>query len=208
MNQFLKTAQSPTRDSFIGTVVQGIGLCLFLTLVLGLAYPLAVTAIGQAFFPEKANGSLVKYDDKVVGSNLIGQDFSKTPFFQSRPSATSPQYNAQASSGSNLAPSNPRQSKLVETRAQAWLQATGSKDIPVDLLTASGSGLDPHISLAAALYQLGTVSKKTGVSEQILRSLISKNTEHGLFGGPDYVNVLKLNLDVAYAAKAKVGALK
>lgn len=175
-------------------------MLLLLTLVTGAAYPALVTWIAQTVFPEQANGSLIKdKQGQTIGSELIGQTFSEPKYFWSRPSATGPySYNAAASSGSNLGPTNPALTDAVSARIQALKEADpGNKaPVPVDLITASGSGLDPHISVAAAEYQLHRVAKARKIDEAKLRELVNANTlgrQWGVFGEPR-VNVLKLNL--------------
>lgn len=172
---------------------------VLLTLLTGILYPLVVTGIAQVVFPWKANGSLLKKDGKVVGSELIGQPFSDSRYFWSRLSATTPfAYNAGASNGSNYGPLNPALIDGAKKRIQD-LKAADSlnvQPIPVDLVTASGSGLDPHISVAAARYQIGRVARSRSLTEAQVRLLVDQNTEGrqlGLLGEPR-VNVLKLNL--------------
>ena len=170
-----------------------------LTLVTGVLYPLVVTGISQVVFRQQANGSLIERDGKVLGSTLIGQPFSDPKYFWSRPSATSPQpYNGASSSGSNQGPTNPALKEAVEGRVKALRDAGGdaSKPVPVDLVTASGSGLDPHISPAAAEYQIQRISKIRNIPEERLRALVAQHTEGrqlGVLGEPG-VNVLELNL--------------
>jgi len=174
-------------------------LLALLTVVSGLVYPLAVTGVAQAAFPEQANGSLITRGGKVVGSSLIGQPFDDPRYFWSRPSATSPAaYNAQASTGSNLGPTNAALTDAVKGRIDALRAADpDNRDpVPVDLVTASGSGLDPHISPAAALYQVRRVARVRGLPEERVRALVAGATEGpgvGLFGVAG-VNVLALNL--------------
>jgi K+-transporting ATPase ATPase C chain len=162
-------------------------------------YPLAVTGIGQLLFPGAANGSIVTVQGKAVGSELIGQSFSSPGHFWSRPSATGPQsYNAAVSSGSNLGPLNPALTDAVKGRIAALKAADpdNTRPVPIDLVTASGSGLDPHISLAAAYYQVTRVAKARDMAPDKLRTLIAQHAEQpwlGIFGEPR-VNVLKLNL--------------
>lgn len=172
---------------------------VLLSAITGLAYPLAVTGLAGAVFPEQAAGSLIFKDGKPVGSRLIGQPFSDPGHFWGRPSATAPQpYNAAASSGSNQGPLNPALEDAVKGRIAA-LQAAdpgNGAPIPVDLVTASGSGLDPHISPAAALWQLGRVARARGLPEAQVRALVDANTEGRQWGflGEARVNVLALNL--------------
>ena len=174
-------------------------MLLILTVLTGLVYPLAITGMAQLFFPEQANGSLIVRDGKVIGSKLIGQYFDKPEYFWSRPSATSPfPYNAAASGGSNLGPTNQALIEAVKARVAALRTADPGNDlpIPVDLVTASGSGLDPHISPAAALYQVKRVARARDVDENRIRGLIARHTEGRQFGllGEPRVNVLELNL--------------
>jgi K+-transporting ATPase ATPase C chain len=174
-------------------------MLLFLTVLTGLVYPLGITAIAQLLFPYQANGSLIVKDGHVLGSSLIGQPFDDPKYFWSRPSATSPYpYNAAASAGSNLGPTNDALITAVRGRIDALKAADpgNTARVPVDLVTASGSGLDPHISPAAAEYQLQRVARRRGMDEQIVRRLVSEQTEGrqwGIFGEPR-VNVLMLNL--------------
>jgi K+-transporting ATPase ATPase C chain len=170
-----------------------------LTVITGVVYPLVVTGIAQVIFPSQANGSLIVKDGKVVGSALIGQPFDDPKYFWSRPSATSPfSYNAGASSGSNLSPTNPALVKAVQDRVDALRAADpGNKaPVPVDLVTASGSGLDPHISPAAALYQVPRVARERRLDPEVVRQLIDRHTDGRSLGflGEPRVNVLALNV--------------
>ena len=175
-----------------------IALVLF-TILTGVFYPLAVTGIAQLVFPHKANGSLIEKNGKAIGSELIGQPFDSPTYFWSRLSATSPYaYNAGSSTGSNDGPLNPALLDGVKKRVQD-LKAADSlnrQPIPADVVTASSSGLDPHISVAAALYQAPRVARNRGLSEAQVRSLIEQNTEGRQLGflGEPRVNVLELNL--------------
>ena len=155
-----------------------------LTILTGVIYPLMVTGIAQVIFPHQANGSLIVQQGQVMGSELIGQSFDDPRYFWGRPSATSPfPYNAAASAGSNLGPTNPSLTDEVNARIAA-LKASdplGNSPIPVDLVTASGSGLDPNISIAAALYQVPRVSKARGLSEEVVKSLVDRYTKERQF---------------------------
>jgi K+-transporting ATPase ATPase C chain len=170
-----------------------------LTVLTGVAYPLGVTAIGQAAFPDQAAGSLILRDGKPVGSSLIGQNFSDPKYVWGRPSATGPYpNNASASSGSNQGPLNPALTDAVKGRIEALRAADpgNTVPVPVDLVTASASGLDPHISVAAAQYQAARVAKARNLLQPQVQQLIQKHTEGRLFGflGEPRVNVLQLNL--------------
>jgi potassium-transporting ATPase KdpC subunit len=173
---------------------------VLLTLLTGIVYPAIVTGIAQVAFRHQANGSIIEKNGKVIGSELIGQEFTDEKYFWGRPSATTPAYNAASSSGSNLGPTNPDQIKAVSDRVEALRKAhpeQAGKPVPVDLVTASGSGLDPHISPAAAEYQIARVLKaRPNLTEKRLRELIAANTEGRTFLllGEPRVNVLKLNL--------------
>jgi K+-transporting ATPase ATPase C chain len=169
-----------------------------LSLVTGVLYPLAVTAIGWAAFPAAAGGSLIVKDGKTLGSRLIGQPFDDEKYFWSRPSATAPEYNAGASSGSNLGPLNPALIDAVKERVKK-LQATADDPqapAPVDLVTASASGLDPHISPAAAYYQISRVARVRGIPVEQVKQLVDRHLEPRTLGilGEPRVNVLLLNL--------------
>ena len=176
-----------------------ISLFALLSMLTGLIYPLAVTGIGQLLFPWQAKGSLLAVDGRPVGSALIGQNFAETSYFWGRPSATTPQpYNGAASGGSNLGPLNPALTDAVKARIAALRAADpgNNQPVPVDLVTASGSGLDPDISLAAAHYQAARVAKARGLPVQQVSALIEQQAARPWLGvlGEPRVNVLRLNL--------------
>jgi K+-transporting ATPase ATPase C chain len=178
-----------------------IRLLLVMTVVTGAIYPGIVTGIAKIAWPFEAGGSLIERDGKVIGSELIGQPFDAPRYFWSRASATSPAaYNAGASSGSNQGPLNPALTDAVNTRLKALREADPEQRdaVPVDLVTASASGLDPHISPAAAALQVHRVANARGISEDAVRTLIAQHTEQRTFGvlGEPRVNVLLLNLDL------------
>ena len=178
---------------------QAIVLLLLLTAITGLAYPFAVTGIAQLVFPHQANGSVILRDGKPIGSVLIGQSFTEPKYFWGRPSVTTPQpYNGTASGGSNLGPTNPALTDAVRQRIAALRAADPDNHVPVpvDLETASGSGLDPDISPAAALYQSNRVAHARGLPPEEVRALVDRNTRGRQFGvlGEPRVNVLELNL--------------
>ena len=183
-----------------------VSLFLLLTLITGVLYPLAVTGIAEVAFPEAANGSLIFKDGKSVGSRLIGQNFTDPKYFWGRPSATSPQpYNASASGGSNLGPLNPALTDGVKGRIAALKAAdpdnTGA--IPADLVTASASGLDPHISPAAAKYQIERVAKARQIDTAVVKAMVARFTEERQWSifGDARVNVLELNLALDSTSK-------
>lgn len=188
-------------------VFSAIVLFLLLTVLTGLVYPLFVTMAAQTIFPRQANGSVVETDGRPVGSELIGQGFHGERYFWGRPSATAPvPYNAAAGSGSNQGPTNPALKTAVTDRVAALKAAhpDQTQAPPVDLVTASGSGLDPHISPPAALYQAARVAKARGLRQEQVRQLVERHIEHRQLGvlGEPRVNVLKLNLALDSEAKS------
>lgn len=182
-------------------LAKALRMFLTMTVLTGVLYPVAVTGLAQLLFPRQAEGSLVVRDGEIVGSELIGQPFSDPRYFWPRPSATSGMpYNAWASGASNLAPTNRKLIEEVRRRADAWRAAHPDRPgpPPPDLVTASASGLDPHISPAAALYQAPRVAQARGLPEDVVRQLVLRHTERPLWGflGEPRVNVLLLNLDL------------
>jgi len=180
-------------------LITALVLFLMLTALTGAVYPVLVTSVGQLLFREQANGSLIVREGKPLGSALIGQPFSDPKYFWGRPSATGPQpYNGLGSSGSNQGPTNPALFDAVKDRLAALREADpgNTRPVPQDLVTASASGLDPHISVAAAEYQLARVARVRGVDEGKLRALLARHTQGRQLGvlGQPRVDVLQLNL--------------
>ena len=188
------------------SLVPAVRMLVVLSVLTGVVYPLVTWGIAQVAFRDTANGSLIVRDGKVVGSALIGQPYSDPKHFWSRPSATSPQpYNGASSSGSNLGPRNPALADAATNNVKALREADpgNTAAVPVDLVTTSASGLDPHISVAAAEYQVGRVAKARGVTPEAVRALVAQNTEGRTFGvlGEPRVNVVTLNLALDGAGK-------
>lgn len=177
-------------------IYPAIAMTVVLTVLLGIIYPLAVTGLAQVVFPAKAGGSLIERDGKVIGSRLIGQPFTGLGYFHSRPSAAGTGYDATASGGTNLGPTSQKLMDTVRTAADSLREENPSAPIPVDLVTSSASGLDPHITPAAAEFQIPRVARERGLHENDVRSLVSERTEGRQFGllGEPRVNVLELNL--------------
>lgn len=183
----------------LNVIRPALSVFILLTGLTGIAYPFLTTGIGQTLFPAQAHGSLLEKDGKVVGSGLIGQEFTDPKYIWGRLSATGPTpYNAAASSGSNLGPLNPALKAAVESRLAALREVdpNNTASVPVDLVTASGSGLDPHISPAAAYFQAGRVARLRQMPQARVEALIQQHTEGRQWGilGEPRVNVLQLNL--------------
>jgi len=210
-------ASKDTRRAIAGEMGTTVRMLVVLTVLTGIAYPLIVTGLGQALFPGRARGSLVIAGGREVGSSLIGQAFDGPRYFHGRPSATTPPYDAQASGGSNLGPTNPaladsvrariatlRDGEARESGSVGRARRAAGAGVPVDLVTSSGSGLDPHLSPAAALYQVPRVARARGLDETQVRDLVLRSIEHRQFGllGESRVNVLRLNLALDALARA------
>lgn len=170
-------------------------LIVLFTLITGIAYPMLITNIGQLLFPHQANGSLVEQNGKIIGSELIGQNFTRDKYFHPRPSAAGNGYDAENSSGSNLAPSSPNLIKTVTARVTELQKLSLSGPIPIDMVTASASGLDPDISVASAYLQAPRIALARNLSLQQIQSIVAQNTIPRLFGvwGENHVNVLQIN---------------
>jgi potassium-transporting ATPase KdpC subunit len=171
---------------------------LVTTVMFGVLYPFAITGLAQVFFPSRANGQLIEKNGKIVGSKIIGQNFSEAGYFRSRPSSAGTGYDATSSSGSNLGPTNKTLIDRVKADVQKAQAENPSASVPVDLVTASGSGLDPEISPAAAEFQVPRVARERTMTEADVRALVQKFTQDRQFGilGEPRVNVLELNLEL------------
>lgn len=195
----LQPSLPPARNRLLAQLRAAVVLLALGTLLLGVAYPLAVTGIAQVAFPDQANGSLIEMDtERYVGSELLGQHFTSPEYFWGRPSASTPPYNPLDSRGSNLSPANPALIDAVNARVSALRKADpkNAQPVPADLVTASASGLDPHISVRAAQYQAGRVARARRLKEEQVMEFIDAHTEWPWLGflGPARVNVLKLNM--------------
>lgn len=181
-------------------LITAVLMTIVTTVLLGVVYPLAVTGLAQVIFPDKANGQLIRRaDGTIIGSRLIGQSFSSPGYFRSRPSAAGANgYDAGASSGSNLGPTNQKLIDRVKADVEKLQAENPGKPVPIDLVTTSGSGLDPHISPAAAEFQVPRVARERNMSEAELRNIVAAHTEGRQFGflGEPRINVLELNLDL------------
>ncbi len=177
-------------------LITAVLMTIVTTVLLGLIYPLAVTALAQLLFRDKANGQLIRRGDQIVGSRIIGQSFTSDRYFHSRPSAAGNGYDAGASSGSNLGPTNAKLIQRVNGDAAALHQENATVSVPVDLVTTSGSGLDPDISPAAAYFQVPRVAKARGMTEEQVRAIITAHVQSRQLGflGESRVNVLEINL--------------
>jgi K+-transporting ATPase ATPase C chain len=178
------------------------------TILLGIIYPLVVTGLAQVIFPNKANGQLIAKDGKIIGSRIIGQGFSSPNYFHPRPSAAGTGYDAANSAGSQLGPTNQKLIDRVKQDTERLQAENPGKPVPIDLVTTSASGFDPHISPAAAEFQVPRVARQRGISEELLRQLVAKHTQGRQFGflGEPRVNVLELNIDLDANQPAKTAA--
>ena len=186
-------------------LVTAVLMTIVTTVILGVIYPLAITGIAQVAFPDKANGQLITKDGKVIGSKIIAQGFSSPGYFRPRPSAAGAGYDAANSAGTQLGPTNKKLVDAVKANVEAARKENPNASVPVDLVTTSASGLDPHISPAAADFQVPRVSRERGIAEADVRGLVTANTVERQFGffGEARVNVLELNLalDARYPVK-------
>ena len=190
-------------------LITAVLMTLAMTLLLGIAYPLVITALSQLLFKDKANGQILYRNGEAVGSRLIAQPFTSARYFHPRPSAAGTGYDAANSGGTNLGPTNRKLIERIQADAAALHNENPSQPVPIDLVTTSASGLDPEISPAAAEFQIQRVARERGISESQLRSLVLKHTrprDLGLFGEPR-VNVLELNLDLDGALQPHIQSL-
>ena len=191
--------------NFKRNLVTAVLMTIVTTVILGVIYPLAITGIAQVAFPDKANGQLITKDGKVIGSKIIAQGFSSPGYFRPRPSAAGTGYDAANSAGTQLGPTNKKLVDAVKANVEAARKENPNASVPVDLVTTSASGLDPHISPAAADFQVPRVSRERGIAEADVRGLVTANTVERQFGffGEARVNVLELNLalDARYPVK-------
>jgi len=183
-------------------LITSVLMIVVMTVGLGILYPVAVWSVGQLVFPHQANGSLIEREGNVIGSELIGQHFTSPGYFHGRPSAAGNGYDAASSGGSNLGPTSSKLIDRVKTEAEALRSENPQTQVPADLVTTSASGIDPHISPAAADFQIMRVAKARGISEDQLRSIVGRFTEGRQFGvlGEPRVNVLLLNLELDRAS--------
>jgi K+-transporting ATPase ATPase C chain len=179
-------------------IYPAVAITVVLTVLLGIIYPLVVTGLAQVMFPTKAAGSLIEKDGKVIGSSLIGQPFTGPGYFHSRPSAAGSGYDGTASGGTNLGPTSQKLMDNVKTAADSLREENPGSPIPIDMVTASASGLDPHITPAAAEFQVPRISRERGLSANEVRRLVREHSEGRQFGilGEPRVNVLELNLEL------------
>lgn len=184
--------------NIVKQIYPAVAITVVLTVLLGIIYPLVVTGLAQVMFPTKASGSLIEKDGKVIGSSLIGQPFTGPGYFHSRPSAAGGGYDATASGGTNLGPTSQKLMDNVKTAADSLREENPGTPIPIDMVTASASGLDPHITPAAAEFQVLRIAKERGMSEDDVRGLVREHTEGRQFGilGEPRVNLLELNLEL------------
>ena len=182
--------------NLVKQIYPAVAITVVLTVLLGGVYPLVVTGLAYVIFPAKAQGSLIARDGKIIGSSLIGQPFTGPGYFHSRPSAAGAGYDATASGGTNLGPTSRRLMDNIKANTDSLREENPNVPIPVDLVTASASGLDPHITPAAAAFQIPRVARERAVSEEEMRRLVREHTEGRQFGllGEPRVNVLELNL--------------